>query len=132
MLGEYLRAACAQRWDTGVTDCCTLAGDWALTWGRGDPMAEWRGRYSTDEEAVALIAEAGGLVELWQRGLAAIDVWGVNDPEPGDAGVIVALGMDNQPEHVGAIWTGRRWAFRAPAGVFFASAEVVRAGGPRS
>lgn len=131
MLGEYLRAACAKPWKTGVEDCCTFPAGWALTWGRGDPMAEWRGRYSTDEEAATLIADAGRLVELWQRGLASIDVWGVNEPIAGDVGVIVALGMDRQPEHVGAIWTGRRWAFRAPAGVCFASADVVRVWGPR-
>ena len=130
-LGEYLRAACGRPWQAGVDDCCTLAGDWARTWGFGDPMAEWRGSYSTDDEAAALIADAGGLVTLWSRGLASIDVGEVATVEPGDVGVVVAISMSGEPEHVGAVWTGRRWAFRAYAGVFFASAQVVRAWGPR-
>lgn len=130
-LGDYLKAACSHRWEPGKRDCCTLPADWAVTWGRGDPMAEWRGLYATDVEARSLVARAGGLANLWQRGLEAIDVWGVNDLAPGDIGVIIAVGQDAVAEHVGAIWTGKRWAFRAPAGMIFASAVCVRAWGPR-
>jgi hypothetical protein len=126
-LADYLRAQSRLGWEAGVQDCCTFPGDWAATWGRGDPMAEWRGCYSTDAQAEALIAEAGGLMALWNRGLASIGAVETGAPSEGDVGVIVAVGLDLRPEHVGGIHTGRRWAFRAPAGLCFASAEVVKA-----
>lgn len=126
-LADYLLAQARVGWETGERDCCTFPADWSLTWGRGDPMAEWRGRYRTDEEAQALIADAGGLERLWDRGLSAIGAREALEPAEGDVGVIVAVGLDRQPEHVGAIFTGRRWAFRAHAGLIFASAVLVKA-----
>ena len=131
MLGDYLKAACAQPWEAGRHDCCTLPGNWALSWGRGDPMAEWRGRYRSDAQALRLIHEAGGLLMLWRRGLASIGVETVGDLRLGDVGVIHALGEDGAPTQVGAIWTGQRWAFRAPQGVIFAPAEPLCVWGPR-
>lgn len=104
-------------------------GDFVRTWGLGDPVAEWRGRYSTEQEARRLIRDAGGLVELWQRGLASIGVDGVNEPREGDVGVIRAIGLDRTEEHIGAIWTGRRWAFMTEGGVAFASADCLRVWG---
>lgn len=130
-LGAYLRAACGQPWRAGVYDCCTLPGDWALSWGRGDPMAEWRGQYQSDAQAVRLIHEAGGLLELWRRGLSAIGITTVGDPNPGDVGIVPALIETGQLDHVGAIWTGERWAMRAPSGIFFAPNTPVCVWGPR-
>lgn len=131
MLGEYLKSEASRRWQDGVVDCTMFAADWAATWGLGDPAAKWRGLYSTDEEARCLIARAGGLLNLFQQGLASIGIDGVNDPIEGDVGVIRAVGMDRREEHIGAIWTGRRWAFRVEDGLAFASAEFLRCWGPR-
>ena len=130
-LGEYLKRAVRQRWEPGKVDCCTFPGDWACTWGLGDPVAEWRGRYRSDASAIRFINRAGGLLNLWQRGLESIGLYGVNDPVAGDVGVVFAIGMTGQREQVGAIYTGDRWAFRAPAGLIFAPAEVLRVWGPR-
>lgn len=130
-LGDYLTAATRERWAWGVRDCTTFPGDWACTWGRGDPMAEWRGQYSTDRDAYRLIGHAGGLVELWRRGLASIGLGEVDAPEIGDVGVVMAL-TDAGAEPVGAIWTGERWAWRADAGVMFGPGEVLAIWGPRS
>lgn len=131
MLGEYLRAACGTPWITGKHDCCTLAGDWAITWARGDPMAEWRGKYSTDQEALRLIVKAGGLLMLWQRALTSIGVATVGESRAGDVGVVRAFGEDGKVTHVGAIWTGQRWAFRASRGMNFEPAEPLCVWGPR-
>ena len=50
------------RW--GRKDCCTAACDaFAELWGI-DPMASLRGRYRTRREALALIAEHGGMGTL--------------------------------------------------------------------
>lgn len=126
-LGDYLQAQSRLSWRAGVRDCCTFPADWVRSQGRGDPMAQWRGLYRTDEEAACLIARAGGLVQLWNRGLGAIGARPIAQACEGDVGVIVAVGASLQPEEIGAVFTGRRWAFRAPAGLCFASAEVVKA-----
>jgi hypothetical protein len=129
-LGEYLTAAVRKHWEPGRHDCCTFAADWALSWGCGDPMAEWRGRYRSDAGASRFVRQAGGLLELWQRGLASIGIEGVNDAIAGDVGVVRALTAGGA-EPVGAICLGRKWAFLAHDGVIFAPAVPLRAWGPR-
>lgn len=125
-LGEYLESQRGTVWQAGVNDCCTFPGDWVRSWGRGDPMAAWRGTYSTDDEAEALVAAAGGLVVLWRQGLAGIATL-AGDLAEGDVGVIRAVAPGGEAIEIGAIWTGRRWAFRVPAGLAFASADCVEA-----
>lgn len=125
-LGDYLESQRGTVWQAGTADCCTFAGDWVRSWGRGDPMAAWRGSYSTDEGAEALVAAAGGLVALWRQGLSGIAVPAAVLAE-GDVGVIRAMSLNGDATEVGAIWTGRRWAFRVPAGLAVASADCVEA-----
>jgi hypothetical protein len=129
-LGDYLAAAARRPWEWGGWDCCIFPGDWAVTWGLGDPVAEWRGSYSSHAEAEALIYDAGGLVALWDRGLASIGVARVEGVRPGDVGVIGWT--DAQGDHeAGAIWSGKRWALLCPAGVGYVSAEPLAVWGPR-
>lgn len=125
-LGEYLESQRGTVWQAGVNDCCTFAGDWVRSWGRGDPMTAWRGSYSTDDGAEALVAAAGCLVALWRQGLAGIGV-PTTDMAEGDVGVIRAATLGGEATEIGAIWTGRRWAFRVPAGLAFASADCLEA-----
>lgn len=113
-LGEYLKAAAATPWTPAVHDCSAWPARWA-----GIPLPD----YSTDEEGEALIAEAGGLVPLWQKHIGE-RLQRVSIPLPGDVGVIRAISADGQAD-VGAIWTGRRWAFLTPKGLACASAELV-------
>lgn len=60
-LSEYLLAAQAQYKRDGFAwgrfDCCTFGADWVVQMTGVDPLAEFRGKYSTREEAFAL---AGG------------------------------------------------------------------------
>lgn len=121
-LGDYLTAAARHRWQTGRHDCTTFAADWACTWGHGDPMAAWRGLYATDEEARCLIRRAGGLLALYGEGMGGIGATEITDPREGDIGVILAVNLDHEAEEIGAIWTGRRWAFRTHGGLGFSSA----------
>lgn len=125
-LAEYLLEQKGRPWFAGVNDCTTFAGDWVRSWGRGDPMATWRGSYSTDEGAETLVAAAGGLVVLWRQGMAGIAV-PTTDMAEGDVGVIRAMSLSGEATEIGAIWTGRRWAFRVPAGLAFASADCLEA-----
>lgn len=80
-------------------------------------MADWRGRYRTEAQALDLIADGGGLVDLFLLGMAAAGVPEAHgQPAAGDIGVIQLLG-----EQAGAVYTGKRWALVADRGMAFAS-----------
>ena len=129
-LADYLQAGVRLRWEPGKHDCCVWPAGWALTWGRGDPMARWRGRYRSDAGAVRLVRQEGGMLALWRQGLADIGIPEVGELEPGDVGVVDAL-TEYGLQHVGAIWTGSKWAFAARDGLMFARADCLAAWGPR-
>lgn len=119
-LGEYLRLAGTRKWDWGTWDCCAFPAGWVMENNHPDPMALWRGRYSSAEEAQALIEEAGGLVELWAIALGALPV--VEEPQAGDVAVCMVFGPDGL-EASGGIYTGDKWAFLAPRGVYAGPVE---------
>lgn len=125
-LGEFLRASAARRRVPGEWDCCTFPAAWAIANGFVDPMAEWRGRYETEGQALDLIADAGGLADLFVRGMAVANIpEATGDFQPGDIGVVQLLG-----EQAGAVYTGKRWALVADRGMAFASIaneHIVRA-----
>jgi hypothetical protein len=114
-LAAYLAAAAGRPWAWGSDDCTTYAGDWVLACTGVDPIAQWRG-YSTEDEVERLIAEAGGLENLWDEGMAA--VWPrAAIPSAGAVGIVTLPGQDGTPIDVGGIWTGRRWSIRSPRGI---------------
>lgn len=125
-LANYLQRAAATPWTWGSHDCCTFPGGWVLERLGADPVARWRGRYSTEAEAEGLIAQAGGLDRLWSLGLSDIGCAETNEPREGDVGVLHAAG-EHGPTLVGGICVGRRWAVLAPAGLFVASGCHVKA-----
>ncbi len=102
-LGEYLAAAAKRPWGWREHDCCTLPAHWA-----GVPLPE----YGNEAEAEAMIAAAGGLAPLWDRASAGrAEPIAPHQLEPGDVGVIELIAPDMTVVEVGAIWTGKRWAF---------------------
>lgn len=130
-LADYLKASVSQSWTPGAFDCCFFPGEWAVSWGRGDPMATWRGRYQTDRGGLRFIKRAGGLVELWERGLSSIGVGRVDAPQVGDVGVVLAINDAMRPEPVGSIWTGDKWALANRRGLTFTPAHALAIWGPR-
>lgn len=113
-LGEFLRESASRRRQAGVWDCCTFPAAWAMQRGMPDPMADVRGTYATEADALRLIqGHAEGLAGLFADRLR----WPlrVGPPRPGDIGVVSLHGFD-----AGAIWTGERWALVADAGLVFA------------
>lgn len=92
---------------------------WAIANGHPDPLAHWRGAYATEEEGLALITDAGGLVALFDCGATHAGIERrAGEPQPGDIGVL-RIG-----EHeAGAIFTGKRWAFVTDRGIGLASVE---------
>lgn len=117
-LGAYLERVGGQTWKPGAHDCCAFPADWAIECGWPDPMAEWRGQYTTEDEALALIAEAGGLAELFRRGMASA---GIPLAAKAVAGDIAVIRLDDEHE-AGAVFTGKRWTFAAVRG--FAASSI--------
>lgn len=114
MLGEYLDLAARTRWKAGEHDCSAWPARWA---GISIP------RYATDEQGEQLIRAAGGLLPLWRQCIGGA-LPEVDAPRTGDVGIIEAIGQAG-PVQVGAIFTGRRWAFLSPKGLACASAIPV-------
>lgn len=115
-LGAYLTQAASEPWEWGWSDCSTHVADWVLGQTGIDPMAEWRGCYSSAAEAGELIDEAGGLEALFARGLDPI--WNRRDePREGAVGVVSLPGEGGEPIDVGAVHTGRRWSLKSPRGL---------------
>jgi hypothetical protein len=123
-LAEHLKRATAEPWAWGSSDCSTFPADWVLSQTGIDPMAHWRGAYSTEGEAEKLIADAGGLASLFAD---AIDpIWPRSyDAIEGAVGV-VSFPSEQGPEiDLGAIHTGKRWAIRSPRGLAMISAPLA-------
>jgi hypothetical protein len=114
-LGAYLKAAAGTPWKAGEHDCSAWPARWA-----GIPIPA----YSTDAEGEALIEAAGGLLPLWERWIGDA-LKPVHAPQEGDVGIIEAVAPGHAATQVGAIWTGRRWAFLTPRGLACASAVAV-------
>ena len=114
-LGEHLRSLGGMKRKPGVFDCVTLPADWLLENGYPDPMAHRRGAYDSEEAALELISEAGGLVALFDQFLGAVGIIErEGEPQPGDIGVVTIRG-----EEAGAIFTGGRWALVGERGLIF-------------
>ena len=75
-------------WEWGAADCCTAACDVFLRLYGVDPMAQFRGRYSSRVGALRIIAQAGGFIDLAQ-GFARSSGLVASDGRVGDFGVIL-------------------------------------------
>lgn len=107
-LREYL-AECSRRpFQWGTFDCCTFAADWIFTNTGWDPMADLRGRYSSEFGALRLIREAGGLENLLSARMGRC--------VGRDVPLAAVLTYPGQ-EPACAIPVGARWAHLTPDGV---------------
>ncbi len=82
------------RW--GAQDCCLLAADAVVAMTGEDPATAWRGRYTSEVEAEALLGPAGGLEAMVAAALAE---FGAAECSPafaqrGDVALVLA---GNQP-----------------------------------
>lgn len=109
LVGMYRRA----QFEWGKRDCCLLAADsvWALT--QRDPAAAWRGTYSSEAAANALLAQNGGLVGIVEAGLASIGIVADRlDPKMGQRGDPCILEQEGI-EALGIVYGGGLLAMRA-------------------
>lgn len=129
-LGAYLSAARSKPWAWREHDCTAFPAIWARF---GDALPA----YSSRAEAEAILHAAGGLVPLWSEAVAAsgdkaLEV-AFHERIAGDVGVIEMIAPDLTGVEIGAIWTGKRWAFvPQPGGVAaVASATCLKVWRPR-
>jgi len=115
-LGEFLRHRATE---SAPWNCSTLPADWCVHLGHPDFAAAWRGIVDrVDGEDCT--AAAGGLVNLWERGLSGALPEVLDDLSPGDVAVVRVFNFE-----AGAIWTGQRWALKTKHGLHFAAADQV-------
>jgi len=116
LLDHYVEATKARAFEWGSLDCVTFAANWrAIVTGR-DPIAEWRGTYKTEREALKLIAGLGcdGLEALGIRLFDAPDPLGPKFAGRGD----LVLAQDAL-----GISLGARGAFLSLSGLEFLPAR---------
>lgn len=56
---DVFHAACARPWRRGVNDCFTVFADQVLAWFGIDPMARYRGRYTSQHGYLRVIRKDG-------------------------------------------------------------------------
>lgn len=117
--GEYVQRTAGLPWQWGVQDCTVWVADWCrLRWGI-DPAESYRGRYSSETEALALTATGLAATVAPHVALRVKDA-----PDTGDIGVIEVAGRQ-----VAAIWSGAHWLFRTQRGVGMARRAAIKVWG---
>ncbi len=129
ILRDWLEGSHRFRWGgQGGDDCLMFCASWVAHVTGTDPVAEFRGTYSTAEEAAALIASHGGIIALVDTVAARSGIKRTRDPRNGDIGIIRApSSLDGEMAEIGAIRFGPLWACLGPAGVVGKPAEWIAA-----
>lgn len=128
-LEQFLLLPHRFRWG-GLTgdDCVCFCASWIAETTGTDPTGDVRGTYRDAEGASRLLADAGGMVPMFDRTLLPLGFVRTDAPADGDVGVIVApSGLDGFAKEIGAIRFGPLWATLAPAGVVRKQAEFIAA-----
>lgn len=106
------RTAVPFRW--GTHDCVTLAADCIEAMTGTDPLADLRGRWASEEEAAAELAELGGLVRaVRERFGRAVPPY---QARRGDL-VIIEVAIDGMPVRALGICLGTFAAVPGPDGL---------------
>lgn len=108
----------------GVSDCMISCADYGrLVTGR-DPAAMWRGLYGSRDEALKIIADAGGVARLMGLGLSSIGARSVSEPSRGDLVCAAIAG-----EEIGGLCLGSMVAFRRPIGAIELPVRLLKLSG---
>lgn len=115
---EAVLAATLAEWRRGTfvpgqTDCLLSCADYARTLTGIDVGAHWRGSYTTEAQAMAIVASYGSAAILLGGALRLAGFEPVDKPEAGDV-VVIRIG---QGEFGGLCVGSQRVALRLPKGV---------------
>lgn len=116
LLDQYIEETKGRAFEWGALDCVTFAANWRAVVSGVDPIAQWRGSYKTEREALRLIAGLGcdGLEALGSRLFGEPDPLGPKFAGRGD--LVLAQGALG-------ISLGARGAFLSLSGVEFLPAR---------
>jgi hypothetical protein len=131
-LADYLDDALRKPWGWGSMDCCMFAGDWvAVATGR-DPMAAYRGIYSSRFQAIKLIRQRGGLLAMVDEEMRQLGFERTNTFEHGDIAVIEVPHLPGDMRAAGVsvvIRNGPWWVARSLDGIVGIDAKPLMAWG---
>lgn len=112
----------------GGDDCLMFCASWVEHVRGIDPAAEYRGKYETEEQAVAMIKKAGGMLSLVDRIARKSGIVRTGNPQNGDIALITARSAtDMGIKEIGAIKFGHQWACLGYQGVVGCRAEFIAA-----
>lgn len=112
-LNAFLDKSARRRFEWGVCDCMLEVADWLDRACGTDIANEWRGTYSTEEEAYARLG--GDLVTAMRAEAARRGLTEAAEPQFGDIGIVLPPGQDKP---LGAIlMPSGRWRMLTQAGI---------------
>ena len=129
VLVQYLREGAAKPFSTPDCDCTSWVADWVLLQTGKDPMAFWRGKYTTRFGYLRLLRrEPDGLAGAAHQGLLSSGAVMIDPAEaqPGDVGLVVGLGSGRNVESFMAIRGNLCWIVKSAAGLVRCP-EAIRA-----
>lgn len=88
-LADFLASLARRKWEWGKTDCLMILADWFIVKRGFDPVAGWRGTYSTERECLAILQREGGIVALVDKVCQGI-CERTDTPKAGDIAVVLA------------------------------------------
>ena len=105
---SFIRAEMDRPFAWGTTDCCATADRWCQARFGFSFLDRYGRRHTSEEEALAWMAEHGGLQATARVVFAACGFFESTDaPAPGDLGVIRAGGLECLAIHSGRLWWSR-------------------------
>ncbi|WP_313526378.1 DUF6950 family protein [Shinella sp.] len=108
-------------------DCTGFCATWIENLTGSDPAADFRGTYSSAEEAHAIVDAAGGLVRFAERYVEPLGFNRVREPQTGDVGVVLAPVKGAVSKEICAIRFGPIWLALSEAGVSGRRLDIVAA-----
>lgn len=121
MLMAFWDSSMSFQFAWGTKDCCIETAEWVDTSCSLSIADTWRGTYSTEAEAAALLAENGGMVAMVGAELEAAGLTPTDAPVYGDVGVVEINGN----AFCSIMTPAGRWRARQPLGFYYVRSPVV-------
>lgn len=126
-LRDYLSYAGKRGFAWGENDCLMFVAGWVREVTGTDPGARWRGTYSTEAGAKAVLQLNGGMLALMDRQLVAHG-WRRVKVTAGYHGDVVIAAPRGYAEHVaGVLVSPVRVAFHTKTGITIVPAPILKA-----
>lgn len=94
MLEDYLGSIGRRRWQIGRLDCSIFVADWVCRRSGLDPVADVRGRYSSEDEYLRILQGEGGFLHATGVRLNKVGWVRTRRPSRGDVCVVRAPWRD--------------------------------------